>query len=258
VPLLDRSRRGIEPTAYGQALISRGVVLFNELRQTVRDIDLLADPSAGGLRVAATEAIAGAIVAPVVRRLAREHPRMIFHIATGDQEGTFYRQLTERNVELAITRISRPPPREILVETLFHDSLVVVTGKNDPLTRARKLTLADLLDEPWVQQPPDNSFGSRVIVAFQESGLAPPQLTVTSSATNLRSELLATGKFLSIVVGFSLKLPRTHPFLRALPVSLPNSRHPVAIITLKDRELSPRAVLFMERVRAVTKRLGKS
>jgi len=54
VRLLDRSRRGIEPTAYGQALISRGVVLFNELRQTVRDIDFLADPSARELRVAAT------------------------------------------------------------------------------------------------------------------------------------------------------------------------------------------------------------
>ena len=30
--LLDRSRNGIEPTAYGQALIKRGLVIFDELK----------------------------------------------------------------------------------------------------------------------------------------------------------------------------------------------------------------------------------
>lgn len=258
VRLLDRSHRGIEPTAYGQAFIKRGVALFNELRQGVQDIDFLSDPSAGELRVAATEAIAGAIVIPALSQLTREHPRMVFHVATGDQVGTFYQHLAERNVELAITRISREPPKEFSTEVLFYDSMVVVAGKTNPLIRRRKLILADLLNEPWIQQPPENSFGSLVASVFQASGLVPPQLTVTSSSPNLLAELVATGKFLSVVVGFSLKLPRKHPFLRPLPVALANARHPVAIITLKDRELSPPAHLFIERVRAITKPLAKS
>jgi DNA-binding transcriptional LysR family regulator len=35
-PLLDRGRRGVEPTLYGRALIKRSVAAFDELRQGVR------------------------------------------------------------------------------------------------------------------------------------------------------------------------------------------------------------------------------
>ena len=45
VPLLDRSPKGVEPTAYGRALLRRGLVAFDELRQGVRDIEFLADPT---------------------------------------------------------------------------------------------------------------------------------------------------------------------------------------------------------------------
>jgi DNA-binding transcriptional LysR family regulator len=258
VRLLDRSHQGIEPTSFGIAIIKRGVVLFNELRQGVQDIDFLADPTAGELRIGATEAIAGAIVAPVIERLTHEYPRMAFHIVTGDQMGTLYRNVAERNAELAITRIAGSMPKEFSTETLFHDPMVVIAGTSNPLTRRRKIALADLVDEFWIQQPPENSFGSLVANAFRASGLPPPRLTASSNSSMLRSELLATGRFLTVVAGFSLRLPRRHPFLRPLPVELPNSRHPVAIITLKDRELSPLAQLFIERVRALTKPLAKS
>ena len=256
VRLLDRSHRGIEPTPYGLALKKRSVVLFNELRQGVQDIEFLADPTAGELRIGATEPIAAAIVAPVVDRLSRHYPRMAFHVAPGDAF-EFYRKLAERNIELAISRVTSPVAEDHSAEILFHDSLVVVAGAKNPLIRRRKIDLAELVDETWIQQPLENYFGSLVTNAFHASGLPPPRLTVSSNSPMLRNELLATGRFLTVVAGFSLKLPRRHPFLRPLPVELPNKRHPVAIITLKNRELSPLAQLFIERVRALTKPLAK-
>src|ERR1700745_2114239 len=64
VRLLERSRRGIEPTSYGHALIKRGIAVFDELQQGVRDIEFLTDPTAGELRVGASIALAtGFIVA---------------------------------------------------------------------------------------------------------------------------------------------------------------------------------------------------
>src|SRR5712671_474356 len=47
VSLLDRSPQRIEPTIYGLALLKRGNVAFDELRQSVRDIEFLADPTVG-------------------------------------------------------------------------------------------------------------------------------------------------------------------------------------------------------------------
>src|SRR5579872_4801394 len=57
VLLLDRSRQGVAPTAYGLALVKRGVAVFDELHQGFQDIDFLTDPTAGELRLAATEPV---------------------------------------------------------------------------------------------------------------------------------------------------------------------------------------------------------
>src|SRR5262245_51052834 len=50
VRLLDRSPHGVEPTPYGRAIIRRGLAVFDELRQGVKDIEFLADPRAGYVR----------------------------------------------------------------------------------------------------------------------------------------------------------------------------------------------------------------
>src|SRR5262245_55266603 len=47
VRLVDRTHRGVEPTAYGRALLNGGVAAFDDLRQAVRNIEFLADPTAG-------------------------------------------------------------------------------------------------------------------------------------------------------------------------------------------------------------------
>src|SRR6266852_3088789 len=70
VRLLDRSRSGIEPTIYGRALLNHGLAAFNELRQGVKAIEFLADPTAGELRVGTSEAAAG-LVCAVIDRLSR-------------------------------------------------------------------------------------------------------------------------------------------------------------------------------------------
>ncbi len=62
VPLLDRTPRGVEPTRYGQALIKGGVAVFDELRRSVKDIEFLADPTAGEVRVGGTPPLIAGIV----------------------------------------------------------------------------------------------------------------------------------------------------------------------------------------------------
>src|SRR5215813_15324462 len=51
VRLLDRQRQGVEPTAYGRALLDCGTAVFDDLRQGVKNIESLADPAAGEVRI---------------------------------------------------------------------------------------------------------------------------------------------------------------------------------------------------------------
>jgi len=61
---------------------------------------------------------------------------------------------------------------------------------------------------------------------------------------NMRNELLATGRFLTVIPGFLLRLSQKHRSLKALRVELPNNRGTFGIVTLKNRTLSPLAKLF--------------
>src|SRR5215475_10190592 len=58
VRLLDRRPQGVEPTIYGHALLKRGNAVFDELKQTIRDIEFLADPTIGEVRIGCSETLA--------------------------------------------------------------------------------------------------------------------------------------------------------------------------------------------------------
>jgi DNA-binding transcriptional LysR family regulator len=253
--LVERSRKGAEPTRHGLALVKRGKAVFDELQHGVQELDFLSDPTAGEIRIGCTEMVASAIVWPVLDRLSLQYPRMVFHVVAADAP-VLHGDLVERKVELAISRIAGPISQEEDAEILFHDRLVVATGVKNPLVRRRRLALADLAGEPWLL-PFDRMFNALVADSFRASGLAPPRMTVSTSSINLRNELWATGRFITVVPDFALRLPRRHPLLRTLAVDLPNSQHPVAIRTLKNRSMTPLARLFIERVRTLTKPLAQ-
>jgi DNA-binding transcriptional LysR family regulator len=255
VRLLDRSPRGVEPTAYGRALIRRGVAVFDELRQGVRDIEFLADPTAGELRIGATEAIAGAIVSPLIELLSRRHRRIEFHVVTGDL-GRHLRSLADRNIEFALSRLHEPiVDEQVAVENLFYDSYVVVAGRQNPLARRRRIQLTELVNERWTLLPLDTLPGALMVEAFRTCGLEPPRATVSTLSLNVHNRLLATGRFLSVQPAFLSRLPGRHPSLATLPVDLPGTRRPVGIVSLKNRIMSPLAQYFLDRLRSVVKPL---
>ncbi len=256
VSLLDRSRQGVAPTPYGQALAKRGVAMFDELRQGVEDIASLVDPSVGEVRMGGSEHTISAIYAPVIHRLTQQYPRMSFHVTVGDYR-TLSRDLDARNIDFVVSRMYGLPSEDHSVEVLFEDPLVVVTGAKNQLARRRRITFADLLDEPWTLQPSENSFGSFAMDAIRASGFAPPRITVATTSSNLRGEMLVTGRYLTMVPRYWVMLPRMHPSLRILPVEFPNTRLDVAIITLKNRSLSRTTELFIDAVRALTKPLAR-
>src|SRR5207342_3646178 len=135
VRLLDRSPSGVVPTQYGHAIIKRGLAVFEELRQGVKDIEFLTDPTSGELRIGCSEYAAGGPVLAVIDRLTRKYPRMVFEVVTGPVL-TLYRALTERRVELVITRTAEfANQSNMVVENLFDDDIVAVAALQNPWSR---------------------------------------------------------------------------------------------------------------------------
>jgi DNA-binding transcriptional LysR family regulator len=257
VRLLDRHRQGIEPTEYGRALLDCGAAVFDDLRQGVKNIAFLADPTAGELRIGTTTFLAASFVSALVDRLSRRYPRLVFHLVTGYTE-TLHRELAERNVDLLIMRGSGPiaDPRYDF-EFLFDDSYVVAAGAQNQWVRRRRIEIAELVNELWVLPPPDSVIGSIVMDAFRASGLDYPRVSVVTDCPHMRISLLATGRFVTIFPASAFRFLTKRSELKVLPVELPTARRPNGIVTLKDRALGPVARLFIDCAREVAKPLAR-
>ena len=254
VRLLDRNPRGIEPTIYSKALLKRGRVAFDELRQGLRDIEFLLDPTSGEVRVGCPEATAAGFVPAVIDRLSQLHPLVVVHVVTAQTGTQEFRELRERNVDIMLGRLFRPTVDEdIGVEIVSRDRLFVVAASHSPWARRRKVSLADLIGEPWILYPSDNVVGSFSAAAFRRQGLELPPRQVVSFSLDVRMHLLATGRYLTLLGSQVLQYNSERWSLKRLPIDLGVLEMPFAIFTLKNRTLNPVAELFVAQVKALAK-----
>jgi DNA-binding transcriptional LysR family regulator len=257
VRLVDRTPRGVEPTKYGRALLDGGAAVFDDLRQAVKTIEYLADPTAGEVRIGCTPLLATSFVSAVIDRLSRRHPRMVFHLVTGYVE-TLHDELSRRNVDLLLARRFGPLADERLgFEFLFDDSSVLAVGAQSLWARRRRIEFAELLAEAWVLPQPGSEIASIATEAFRASGVDYPRTTVVTDSPHARMSLVAAGRFVTILPASALNFSAMRREIKVLPVHLPKARAPSGIVTLKTRAVSPIAQLFIDCAREVAKTAGK-
>jgi DNA-binding transcriptional LysR family regulator len=261
VRLFDRSPHGVEPTIYGRALLKRGVASFDELRQGIRDIEFLVDPTKGEVRIGCVDSLAGGLLAPFVEKFCRQYPGVVIAIEPFQLPTLELPELHARKVDVVLSRLQRPHADDpfgdgLDVEILFEDEAVVAAGADSRWARRRKITLADLRDASWVGTSRDTLTRTLLDRAHQNADLPPPAVRVTTYSVQLRAHLLATGDFLAAMPKSMLKLNAECRRLKQLPVRLPGPRFPVAIITLKGRTVTSAVGLFLDKLREHVRELG--
>jgi len=252
--LLDRSRNGVEPTAYGRALVKRGVAVFDELKHGVEELEFLADPTAGELRIGSTESIAAGLLPAVIERFSRKYPRVHLYVAQAVISTLHYRELRERTIDLLLGRIPSPFAEDDLeADVVYDDQVVIVSGRKSKWARSRCLRLPDLAGEPWILPPADTLPGLLAAELFRASGAAMPHAPITTLSIHLCCRLVASGRFVTTLPTSVLRFGDGARSLKVLPIKLPAQPRPVGIVTLKNRTLSPVAKLFIECVHRVAK-----
>jgi DNA-binding transcriptional LysR family regulator len=256
VRLFDRSPQGVEPTTYGRALLKRTIAVFDDLRTSVDEIKFLADPTSGELRIGSTEPLLAGLGVAVMERLWEMHPRIDFRVVEADSATLLTRELPERRIELALVPLVGATVSEELEATiLFQDRLRVVVGMKSRWANRRKITLAELINEPWCVAP--SSVGYLVTDAFRSSGLQMPRIAVTTTTAHLLFQLLESGRFVGHFGHRLLQFYTNRFALKRLPIELPTEPFSVALVALKNRTISPVAQLFVDCAREVTEPFAK-
>jgi DNA-binding transcriptional LysR family regulator len=257
VRLFERSQQGVEPTAHGRALLRCGLAVFDELRQGVKALEFISDPTAGELRLGCTEPLAAGFVGAVIEQLAQKYPRVSFHVVTGDPASLQERELRQRRIELAVSAIERNiPTADIDTEVLFDDRQVIVVGKQSRWARRRQVTLAALMQESWLLPPPDTVIGGQINSAFRAAGIEPPRTQVESFSIPLCQRLVASGRFITMLPA-SMVTRGTHLPLRCLRLQAPTVPRPTGVIGLRGRTRSALAQVFIDYARRMAEPLTR-
>ncbi|MFO1224928.1 MAG: LysR substrate-binding domain-containing protein [Burkholderiaceae bacterium] len=256
VRLLERGRRGTEPTVHGEALVRRAQAVLDELHNALLELDWLSDPEGGEVRVGGGDVQQAGILALTAEALLDAHPQMRFTFEAAQSRELVTQLLPQRLVDLAVTRpATLPPPAGIEAEPLYQERLCVVVGKEHALAGRRRLTLAALHGERWILSRNELQSDSPVLQAFADAGLPLPQRRVESSTLSLRQRLLASGRFITCVPHTVLPFLRQTTSLRMLPVDLPAWPTPTMVLTLRGRVPSPAAAVFLQVLREQAARL---
>jgi DNA-binding transcriptional LysR family regulator len=248
VRLLDRTPKGITMTRYAEALMVRGRAAFDELRLGIRDIEFISDPASGELTIGCPESIAAGFLIPVLRRFSSDHPRVRVRVVPVRTPTVEFPELLERKIDLAFARLATSPvegrlSEELDAEVLFNDRYCVVVGEKSRWA-GRKVGLADLVDAPWIMTPLDALGDTFVAGSFARRGLKAPTLTITTFSIHLRNHLVGSGEFITALPGSVFWVYRRLHGLKELPINL-SVRPPVAIVTLRNRTLTPTVQSFI-------------
>jgi DNA-binding transcriptional LysR family regulator len=252
VKLFDRSISGVEPTHYGRALLKSGVAVFDEMRKGLQQIEFIKQPDVGDLRIGSSIVVDAGLLPAVIERFSRDFPRAVLHVLPENIATQQYDNLRDRNVELVLGRLpvamSEP---DLVAEPLFDEPNVVGAGSESRWAKRRSLTLADLIEEPWVLAQPGSLARSLQDEVFRNSGLEPPAATVLTVSLHLYMRMIETGRWLGLVPASVMRFGGKRMHIKVLPVNISSPPAPVGFITVKGRTLTPLAERFIECARKV-------
>lgn len=248
VRMLDRTPQGIEPTVHGRTLLDSGIAAFDALKQGARQIEFLSNPTVGEVRVGCNEPFAAGLLPAIVEKMRQKYPGVVCHVVQTPSAPTLeFHELRERRVDLVVGRFDKSiEDGDFEAQLLYYEQPYVVAGCRSKWARRQKVTLLELVDEPWLMTPADTLPALLMERAFQACNVPLPKAAVVSLSIHLRNALLPRGHYISVLPGSLLRYGALRNMVKVLPVDFPAEPGPVGIITLKNRSLSPTANLFVE------------
>lgn len=246
IPLFERKARGAVPTAMGEAFIRRARSISNELVRAREEIAQLRGLAHGKLRVALSMAPHLAMLPYALRPFRQRFPNVRLDI----MDAVFPTVAADMADGMIDCYIGPPPehlPNELIAETLFLNTRVILGRKGHPLGQAR--SLCELAHAEWATTSITAKAEHELGPLFLQHGLPPPNLVLQAhSALTLIVSLLNSDLLTMLPVQWA-SFALTKDTLQAIDVAELLPAPPICIIQRAGLPLTPAAEYFCDLMR---------
>lgn len=252
--LVRRTSKGVELTSEGGLLLSRVRGLRLSLQEISREIADLSQGRSGSLRVGTLPGVIDDLVAPVSSTLFMEGARVTLNVFVGNND-TLLPALQNGELDFVISATPKAQYEDLVHEHLFDDELVVFASAKHPLTRKKRVTVAELAEEQW-STPAASTPGSMLWLPLSAHGLRNPRFVLFTASLSLRDHVIASTRMLGHSSRRVLRNIAQRLDLAEVPVPELQMTRPVCISYRKGAYLSPLARRMIELLKNVAKKIA--
>lgn len=244
-PLFERHPRGMRATPLGEEVVAYALQSQAGLSRFLEGLEVKRRGGHGQLVIGAIMGAAPDVVARAVAAIKRERPLLNVRILgeTSDQLGLM---LERHEIELAVGRFSMQQSHSALsFAPLSNEEMRMVVRSGHPLLRRRTLTLASLMEWPWVLQPLATPARQLLEEDFAAAGVGTPANLVECASIFATLQLLQTS---DAVGALSESVVRDHvkaKLLKTLPVPVGRDLKGFGVLTHLATPLSETASAFI-------------
>ncbi|WP_019142319.1 LysR family transcriptional regulator [Noviherbaspirillum massiliense] len=251
VTLFERLPRGMQPTTYGESVIRYAQMLLSDLDNLRKDLVAQEEGGVGEIRVGSIMAPAPGLLMRAIVDLKERFPhlKISIHMDTSD---VLAQMLEQGRLDIVLGRIPSPEHSGLNFEVLDNESLSVIAGNQHPLSRTRRVALADLASMTWILQPPTSPMRQLMERAFQDAGMSTPAQLVETASILATTTLLQETDMVAVVPTSIARHYAVAGMICILPVRLKFQLEPYGIITRKERFPAPAVKLFQETLRRLS------
>jgi len=251
VPLIERGRFGVIATPFGEALRYHGQVVEAEFRHATGEIEALKGAQRGHVIVGCGPTEATRLLPLALSRVQQGRPEVRVTVLYGLNE-TLMPSVKHGDVDFALSSVpGKAQDPDLLHETLFTESAVVVARADHPLVRVRQITPALLAQQAWVLPRQRELERQAFDDYFRSHGINPPTAWVETTSTVLMKSMVMQSDALTFIPRELFHWEERARQLRALPVSGVEWVRAVGITRRRQGALSPASRFVMECLRSV-------
>lgn len=147
-PLLERNRRGVRPTAAGEALVRHARSILGQVEQMRGELRTYATGLKGRIRLLSNTAAMAAFLPPQLCRFLAAHPDLSIDLEERPS-ADIVQALVDRRADLGVVA-DVTDMRMLQTHLVASDQLVVLVGRSHHLAGQAQVSFADILAEPIV------------------------------------------------------------------------------------------------------------
>jgi DNA-binding transcriptional LysR family regulator len=250
--LLDRSRRAVQPTAAGEAVLPYARAALAAVRSMRVAVDEVTQLVRGTVTVG-TVTSHNVDIPRLLAEFHADHPNVEITLGT-DTSDNLISGVREGRLDAAIASVGpHEVPEGLAVEVATDEAIQAAVCLDDPLARRKTMTLADLGDRTVIALPVGAGIRHQFDLACTAAGIT-PRIGFEASTPLALADLAEHGLGVAIVPA---SVPRSRPDLHGVEFT-PQLRGRLVLAWRSEGPVSPAARALIERARRLLSVTGRA